>query len=308
MSENIEMKVSYPTGKSGGEVVVKRKMMEGRAFSFPRELCHDLSREHADELQHPCVYVLWDSGGLKPKAYVGESDDFLTRIDQHLRKKDFWTRVAVYTMPDLTKTDVLSFQAWLVQSAKDAKRCDLQNTQDPRERTYPNNAERSAAKHHCDDVCRFFLPLAGCDFFNPARLPKVAGVAQKPTGRAKAAAMTIAGQGVGLFLVKRIKGVNLKAQGRDTENGFVVAKGSTAMKEDSLSVKRDRFQFIADTRKDLVDRKILVDNDDKTYRFSRDWSCKSSYMAVTVIFGGPGSGAGDWKDAEGRTLKQLQQR
>ena len=309
MSENfVEMKVSYPTGKSGGEIVVKSTRMKGRVFSFPRELCHQLSKEHKDDLQYPCVYVLWDSGALKPKAYVGESDNFLARVERHLGKKDFWNRVAVYTTPELTKTDTLSFEAWLVRFAKQAKRCDLQNTQDPRERKYPSKEEERAAKHHCEDVCRFFLPLAGCDFFNPARLPKVVEAAQKPAKREKADAAVIDGQGVELFLVKTIKGVGVSAQGRDTEAGFVIAKNSTAVKEDSVSVQHSRYQFIADTRRDLVESEILVKNDAKTYRFSQDWNCESAYKAATVILGRPTSGAGDWKDAEGRTLKQLQQR
>lgn len=313
MNENsVEMRIFYPDGKPGVEGVIHKEGATATAIFFSKESCDDVCRvREKKQFSRQCVYVLWCPGvGAKPRAYIGISDNVRQRMYGHMRDKKFWTRAMVYTDGDRLRGDAEYIEARLVQIARQAQNaglCVLDNTNNPRIRTYDDEAKYSAAEKHILNLCRFFLPLAGCDFLNPALASKTPKADQKPAKR-EDAAITIAGQGVELSLVRTIKGADVNARGRDTETGFVVAKNSTAVKEDSVSVQQTRYQFIADTRRDLVERKVLVKNDANTYRFSEDWNCKSAYKAASVILGRPTSGAGDWKDAKGRTLKQLQQR
>ena len=41
-----------------------------------------------EDLQKPALYILLNRE--KGKAYVGETDAFLTRIQQHISRKEFW--------------------------------------------------------------------------------------------------------------------------------------------------------------------------------------------------------------------------
>lgn len=312
MNENsVDMQVFYPTGKPGGEVVVESPRLKGRAFAFSRDLCSDNCKEHENRLRHPCVYVLWDSGREHPKAYVGESDTFLERVDNHLRTKDYWTRIAIYTASNLTKTDVLNFQAWLVQFAKEAGRCDLQNTQDPRERTYSSKELEHAAKRHFNDVRRFFLPLVGCNFFNPAA--KAAASAPKEAKDASAPLAAVPGLVPDLLLDEmgvlsiQFPGKNVDAKGREDEKGFVVLKDSTAALEATDSAHGPKHKYIVEKRDELI-RQGVLERKGGVYIFSQDYLFNSSSIAASVVWGGSVSGPDRWKDAAGRTLNQLQQR
>ena len=304
MNENsVDMQVFYPTGKPGGEVVVESPRLKGRAFAFSRDLCSDNCKEHENDLRHPCVYVLWDSGREHPKAYVGESDTFLERVDNHLRTKDYWTRIAIYTASNLTKTDVLNFQAWLVQFAKEAGRCDLQNTQDPRERTYSSKELEHAAKRHFNDVRRFFLPLVGCNFFNPAAKAAASAPKEAKDGDAPSVAATnltadlLFEQTEVLSIQSPKKGVN--ATGRETETGFVVCEGSTAALKTTPSFHRSNLKHLEAKREELIKQGVLKEEKESgVYRFSRDCLFNSPSIAASIVLGANVNGLKEWKYGE----------
>lgn len=46
------------------------------------------------DLQKPALYILLNRETRK--AYIGETDDFVKRIAQHMIKKDFWDEVLVF--------------------------------------------------------------------------------------------------------------------------------------------------------------------------------------------------------------------
>ena len=48
-----------------------------------------------EDLQKPALYILLNRE--KGKAYVGETDAFLTRIQQHISRKEFWVEALAFT-------------------------------------------------------------------------------------------------------------------------------------------------------------------------------------------------------------------
>ncbi|WP_422028785.1 DUF4357 domain-containing protein [Roseovarius sp.] len=93
-----------------------------------------------------------------------------------------------------------------------------------------------------------------------------------------------------------------QAYGRPEAGGFLVRKGSTAMREGSPRVKRDR-----EERDSLVRQGVLIpDADPDLYRFSHDHLFQSASMAGGVIKDGNCSGPQSWRRSrDGKTLKDL---
>ncbi|WP_431298469.1 DUF4357 domain-containing protein [Tabrizicola sp. BL-A-41-H6] len=91
-----------------------------------------------------------------------------------------------------------------------------------------------------------------------------------------------------------------QAFGRPEADGFLVRKGSTAMREGSPQVKRDR-----EERDRLVRQGVLIpDSDPDLFRFSRDNLFGSSSVAGGVVKDGNCSGPQSWcRPTDGKTLK-----
>ena len=92
-----------------------------------------------------------------------------------------------------------------------------------------------------------------------------------------------------------------QAFGRPEANGFLVRKGSTAMREGSARVKRDR-----EERDRLVRQMVLVpDSDPDLYRFSCDYLFGSSSLAGGIVKDGNCSGPQSWRrPSDGKTIKE----
>jgi Domain of unknown function (DUF4357) len=92
-----------------------------------------------------------------------------------------------------------------------------------------------------------------------------------------------------------------QAYGRPAADCFLVRKGSTAMREGSPRVKRDR-----EERDRLVRQGVLVpDSDPDLYRFSRDHLFDSSSVAGGIVKDGNCSGPQSWRrPSDGKTIKE----
>jgi hypothetical protein len=89
-------------------------------------------------------------------------------------------------------------------------------------------------------------------------------------------------------------------QGHLVDDGFLVKAGSTAMRNGSPMVKRDR-----EERDRLVRIGVLVrDSDAELFRFARDHVCSSASQASGIVKDGNCSGPQSWKNvASGKTLQ-----
>jgi hypothetical protein len=101
------------------------------------------------------------------------------------------------------------------------------------------------------------------------------------------------------------QGRGVTASGYDTPQGFVVKAGSEAANDEVQSLK-DHFPTIVELRTDLLKSGVFVSDGDKR-RFSQDYTFSSPSLASAVVLGRSSNGRIDWKDATGRTLKELQE-
>ena len=104
------------------------------------------------------------------------------------------------------------------------------------------------------------------------------------------------------LLFCEIKGV--KATGRQTDNGFVVLKGSEAVLKERPSTQK--YQYAANLRAGLKIDGIIEERQDR-FVFLADHEFSSPSAAAAVVHGGQANGLTAWKDAKGVSLKEKEE-
>ena len=95
------------------------------------------------------------------------------------------------------------------------------------------------------------------------------------------------------------------AYGRRTESGFVVFKGSTAVLALRPSAE-GQHPFVVARRQQLIQDGTLVE-EGGVYVFTQDAEFSSPSAAAAVVHGGGANGLTAWRDANGKTLKELEE-
>jgi hypothetical protein len=103
----------------------------------------------------------------------------------------------------------------------------------------------------------------------------------------------------------KCQGKGLSANGRDTTQGFIVQSGSHASKDITPSLTQ-YFPGTCDLRVQLLKNGVLVEEKDRL-RFTQDYTFTSPSLAAQVVLGRSANGRTEWKDANGTSLKQLQE-
>ncbi len=211
-------------------------------------------------------------------ASIGEGDPIRSRLVQHASRKDFWTSALVFTSKDenLNKAHVQYLEARLVQLASEAKRCELENANEPQP---PSLSEPDVAEVEgfLSDMLLCF-PVLGVGFFEKA-----------------AAAPSKAHEFI-------LKGKGIEAIGFESPQGFVVRSGSRAVKDEVPSIQHN----LTELRRVLVDKGVFK-ADTHGYVLTQNYTFTSPSTAGGVLLGRNTNGRVEWKTRNGRTLKEIQE-
>ena len=277
-TQGFSVRVFIPSGDPEGLRIVEKSNWSGQGLVFPRSLFSEVKKR--PEFSRTGVYILWGPGESEqiPRAYVGESSGLVDRLTAHANKKDFWTHGVAFTSKDqnLNKAHVQYLEARLVAIANEAKRCELDNSNVP-QLPLLAEADGADAELYLADML-LCLPVLGVEFF------------EKPGGQAETAVSL------------RLSSKGVEASGYEEAAGFVVRADSWAVKDEVPSVAA----AITDLRKVLVTKGVLVE-EDNAYRLTQDYVFNSPSQAADVLLGNSSNGREAWKDAQGRTLKKIQQ-
>ena len=272
------VRIFIPSGDPSAIRVVEKSNWTGQGLVFPRSVYQDVRQRL--KLTGTGVYIIWDLGesGQLPRVYVGEATSLISRLDSHAKNKDYWTHGAAFTSKDqtLNKAHIQYLEARLLRLASEAKRCDLENTQIPKVPPL-SEADAADAELFLADML-LCLPVVGIRYF------------QKPRDQTQTTHS--------LFL--KVKG--LEAGGYEDASGFVVRSGSQAVKAESPTIHT----YMSDLRAALKTKGIFAD-DGHYYRMTQDYVFSSPSTASGVLLGRPSNGRTEWKDAGGRTLKEIQE-
>jgi hypothetical protein len=281
-SKPFSLRIFVADGDPDGLRLVERTNWVGKAIVFPRALLPKIKQR--DELSQTGVYLLLGprEDGEGDMLYVGEGDPVRPRLESHYAQKDFWNRAVCFvaTPGQLNKAHVQFLEANLIRLAKAAKRLPLDNANQP--------AEPSLSEADCADMQVFLENMLGM-------LPVLGVHAFEQTA-------TLATTVADTMLACKGKGVN--ASGYEATQGFVVKAGSQAVGE-SVPSMQQHVRGMFDLREELIGNGVLEREGDH-YRFAQDYVFSSPSTAAAVVLGRSANGRIEWKDAGGRTLKELQ--
>lgn len=279
--------VFLPAGDPEGIKVVEKSNWTGRGLVIPRPMFAE-SRARP-ELDRTGVYLLIGPSETSslPAVYLGEGDPVKPRLDQHARNKDFWTHAVVFTSKDsnLNKAHVQRLESRLVELANAAKRCALENGNMPAPPSL-SEAEEAFAEGFLDDLL-LCLPIIGYSLFEDS-------------------AAVAASAGPAGTMVLHLKAKGITATGVDTPAGFVIHKGSQAVGDNRITPSMlEHVPYLKNRRDDLIRQGVLAADGDG-YVFTQDYVFGSPSTAASVVMGRNANGRIDWKTADGRTLKDIQ--
>ena len=283
--------VFLPTGDPEGIKVVEKSNWSGRGLVIPRSIF--LESRDRSELESTGVYLLFGPSETSPlpMLYVGEGDPIKPRLTSHYNddSKAFWTHAVGFTSKDnnLNKAHIKHLESRLIALAKEAKRSELTNANQPNPPSL-SEVDQSVAEAFLDDML-LCLPILGYSVFERGC---ESGSAKQPEPEGQTLTLTRKG---------------IEARGREVAAGFLVQAGSYAVGNDQVTDSLDRiYPAVTKLRDSLINQGVLVP-DGKAFRFEMDYTFSSPSFASTLVTGSRSNGRVMWVADDGRTLKEVQE-
>ncbi|XOV76590.1 MAG: GIY-YIG nuclease family protein [Phycisphaerales bacterium] len=168
MTSGKSIKLFLVDGDANGLVTAEIGQWTGKALVVPRASIEKLAKR--SEAAKPGIYVL---SGPDPedsdadRVYIGEAENVFSRIRQHLKGKDFWKRVCLFTSSDehLTKAHIKYLESRLVEIIASAGRVVLDNGNVPPRPSLPES-DCADMETYLSQV-QVLLPVLGLSITQP---------------------------------------------------------------------------------------------------------------------------------------------
>lgn len=225
------------------------------------------------DLQTPAFYILLgEDENTKPKAYIGETENFKERVKDHDSKKAFWQKALIFISKDaaMTKADVQYLEHKAISEARKANAFVLdENKQTPKAPNLPEY-QKDAMDEFFEDI-KFLTSFTGCAIFDIVETKKQH-----------------------LFYAKN-RGCN--AMGFYNSSGFTVLKESVITKGNTNSFAwAEKREKLIKEYTSLKDGILIMDSD---ITFS------SPSTAADFCLGRSCNGWTIWKDKDNQTLDSI---
>jgi Domain of unknown function (DUF4357) len=262
----------------------------GKAIYSPRASVNKIMSR--DEFDNPGIYCLKGDPtdeAFDEKIYIGEAENIRSRLKQHLSdpNKDFKELIFFISKDELlTKTQIKYIESRIVQLALDAKTAQIENGNSPGLPTL-HEADISDMEYFLEQM-KLILPVMGFKFLISSTV-KQGTVENELTKDA-------------INEIYYIKTKSFKASMTETDQGYIVSKGSEAKKGLSASCT----ETYRNMRRKLMETKILIENGDKLI-FAEDAIFNSPSAASNMILGRNSNGFTEWVNTNGKTFKKVQE-
>lgn len=271
------IQIFLPDGNPRGVRIAEITNRTVKAILFPRnQFEYVLTRK---ELSNVGFYFLFgESEEGKPLVYIGEAEDCAVRLSQHQRGKDFWNYgIAIISKINaFTKTHVKFLEHISIKIAQEVNRWHLENGVNS---SMPFVTESMEADMlDCFETTKILLSTLGFPLFDSI---------SRENNRVSEE-------------IYKMKSKEALAEGDLIDDGFVVYKGSKAVKDTLPSCHK----YMIDLRNKLIDSGTLS-LDGNVYVFTEDYIFSSPSTAGGVISGRPTNGWTTWKNTNGKTLDEI---
>ena len=291
-SKNINMFLM--DGEVTGKIKCTLSNWTGVIYKIPRIQLGDLKSR--DEMKQSGIYFLFgrDEDKQKDVTYIGQAttrkngEGVLLRIQEHTRDThaDYFNDVIILTTQNNSfgPTEISYLENKFTQLAKEAGRYIVKNSNDPN----PGNVTEEK-ESELDEIVENTLMIIGTLGYR-VFVPMTKKVSQDLTDN----------HSTYLYLKRKTKKSNkvIEATCERTTEGFVVLEGSQVEIKDSPYLSAS----LKEMRQNLIASRVIQDGVLKEKQLF-----SSPSYAAAFLLGMQTNGRTDWKDQDGRTLKELEE-
>lgn len=291
-SKNINMFLM--DGEVTGKIKCTLSNWTGVIYKIPRIQLGDLKSR--DEMKQSGIYFLFgrDEDKQKDVTYIGQAttrkngEGVLLRIQEHTRDThaDYFNDVIILTTQNNSfgPTEISYLENKFTQLAKEAGRYIVKNGNDPN----PGNVTEEK-ESELDEIVENTLMIVGTLGYR-VFVPMTKKVSQDLTDN----------HSTYLYLKRKTKKSNkvIEATCERTTEGFVVLEGSQVEIKDSPYLPAS----LKEMRQNLIASRVIQDGVLKEKQLF-----SSPSYAAAFLLGMQTNGRTDWKDQDGRTLKELEE-
>ena len=291
-SKNINMFLM--DGEVTGKIKCTLSNWTGVIYKIPRIQLGDL--KFRDEMKQSGIYFLFgrDEDKQKDVTYIGQAttrkngEGVLLRIQEHTRDThaDYFNDVIILTTQNNSfgPTEISYLENKFTQLAKEAGRYIVKNSNDPN----PGNVTEEK-ESELDEIVENTLMIIGTLGYR-VFVPMTKKVSQDLTDN----------HSTYLYLKRKTKKSNkvIEATCERTTEGFVVLDGSQVEIKDSPYLPAS----LKEMRQNLIASRVIQDGVLKEKQLF-----SSPSYAAAFLLGMQTNGRTDWKDQDGRTLKELEE-
>ena len=291
-SKNINMFLM--DGEVTGKIKCTLSNWTGVIYKIPRIQLGDLKSR--DEMKQSGIYFLFgrDEDKQKDVTYIGQAttrkngEGVLLRIQEHTRDThaDYFNDVIILTTQNNSfgPTEISYLENKFTQLAKEAGRYIVKNGNDPN----PGNVTEEK-ESELDEIVENTLMIIGTLGYR-VFVPMTKEVSQDLTDN----------HSTYLYLKRKTKKSNkvIEATCERTTEGFVVLDGSQVEIKDSPYLPAS----LKEMRQNLIASRVIQDGVLKEKQLF-----SSPSYAAAFLLGMQTNGRTDWKDQDGRTLKELEE-
>lgn len=269
------IKLFLMDGNPDERIICELTNWDGIAYKIPRAMLKESQK--LQYINNTGVYLLLGEKEDYPCVYVGEAENLFIRMSQHLiDEKEFWTECILFTRKDnsLNKAHVKYIENILYSEAKKSAKYEVDNSTIPTQSSLSEFEE--AEMEEIVDNIKMLTNAMGYKVFSTNK--------EKTIQENKR-----------LYLkIGKVQGT-----GAVTNDGFVVYAGSNISNTIAEKSYNKGYRKI---RERLLEEGII--NKD-TRKFVEDYTFKSPSAAAAVLMGYNQNGLLDWKNKDGKTLKEL---
>ena len=291
-SKNINMFLM--DGEVTGKIKCTLSNWTGVIYKIPRIQLGDLKSR--DEMKQSGIYFLFgrDEDKQKDVTYIGQAttrkngEGVLLRIQEHTRDThaDYFNDVIILTTQNNSfgPTEISYLENKFTQLAKEAGRYIVKNGNDPN----PGNVTEEK-ESELDEIVENTLMIIGTLGYR-VFVPMTKEVSQDLTDN----------HSTYLYLKRKTKKSNkvIEATCERTTEGFVVLEGSQVEIKDSPYLPAS----LKEMRQNLIASRVIQDG-----VLGEKQLFSSPSYAAAFLLGMQTNGRTDWKDQDGRTLKELEE-
>lgn len=264
-------------GTPNGRWICELSNWTGIAYKIPRNMIKE--SENRKELSSPGVYFLFGRDDIndKPLVYIGEAENIISRLKQHLDKKDYWNETIAFISKDsnLNKAHIKYLENQFYTIAKKCGRYSIDNSNIPTKSTV-SESEVAELEEFIYNA-KILVNALGHKTFESFSEDQTIEKHKKP-----------------IFYISAGDG---KASMVATSDGYVLQKGSNIHKISADSLKKGI--------KDKVEKSRLL-GEIKDNILQEDKLFSSSSAAAAFAAGYSISGPQQWKTIDGKTLKSFE--